>query len=114
MSRQHHKVEDRQLTGTGYSSCLSSYPLDTPSFLTLPHYTFDAEGIPFHENPQLYHPATIALYALSRWNLYLATKAEFHRKGFLTQAYWLVEHEVRISDDTGGLPVFLFYFSLFS
>jgi glycosyltransferase involved in cell wall biosynthesis len=85
---------------------LSSYAVDMSSFLMLPHCTF-AVGVPCQVNPDGYHPTAVAQHALAHWNEYLTTGVENHRKAFLTQAYWLVEHECRIGDDAGGWPISL-------
>lgn len=84
---------------------LPQYPIDMSSFLTLSQGMLDAAGVPYHVNPAGYHPTTIAQYALAHWNEYLATNNEHHHKVFLTQAYWLVEHESSIGDDAGGWPI---------
>ena len=84
---------------------LSSYPSDMTPFITLLSSTLDVSGVPYHGNLASYHPTSIAQYALAHWNEYLATSDESHQRIFLTQAHWLVEHEVGIGDDAGGWPI---------
>src|SRR5438552_1205212 len=85
----------------------SRYPVGMSAALTLARCTLDAMGMPYHSDLVQYHPTTIAQYALAYWNLYLASLDENDRNTFLAQAYWFVEHEVRISDDAGGWPITL-------
>src|SRR5712692_6559570 len=99
MSIQQSKAENNiQGAGVERAFALSSFPVDMSSFLILPHCTFDAAGVPSHVSPAGYHPGTIAHYALAHWNQYLATDADSHRKTFLAQANWLVEHEIGIGE----------------
>lgn len=107
MFTQHNKMQDDILRDSheGHGSELPRYPVDMSSFLTLPQGILDAAGVPYHVNPAGYHPTTIAQYALAHWNQYLATNDVYHLKAFLTQAYWLVEHESSIGDDAGGWPI---------
>src|SRR5579863_1410603 len=100
---------------------LLPYPVDLLSFLTLPRSMFDATGdmaaasaatthLPFtSRSTDSYDATTVAHYALAHWNYYLATHDEEYYRGFLTQAYWLVEHESRIGDDVGGWPILFPY-----
>ena len=89
------------------ASILRSYPIDLSKFLQSTLYACDESGVPYHRNTMEYDPTAIAHYALSHWNLFLATQFEHHRQIFLTQAYWLVEHESRITQDAGGWPILL-------
>src|SRR5207302_3014711 len=108
MSIQQSKAGNNMQTADKEQTfALSSFPIDMSSFLILPHCTFDAVGLPSHVNPAGYHPATIAHYALAHWNQYLATDADSHRKTFLAQATWFVDHEMRIGEDAGGWPISL-------
>jgi glycosyltransferase involved in cell wall biosynthesis len=96
------KMGEMQLTDV-----LHACPIDMSSFLTLPHCAFDAGEIPYHGYPEVYHPNTIAQFALAHWNQYVATRDECHSTTFLAQAYWLVTHETRIGTDAGGWPITL-------
>src|SRR5260221_7101814 len=96
---------NRQLRNEMTAPVLSLYPIDMPSFLPLSQISSDANGIPQTSNQTACDPTTIAQYALARWNLYLATNDDHHCKVFLTQAYWLIEHESHIGDDAGGWPI---------
>ncbi len=88
---------------------LISYPLDMWPLLALPHGTLDEVGVPCNlatkKHPAIYHPTTIAQYALAQWNVYLATGDEKHRQAFMLQAEWLVAHESRFADNAGGWPI---------
>ncbi|HLW03727.1 MAG TPA: D-glucuronyl C5-epimerase family protein [Ktedonobacterales bacterium] len=85
------------------------YPLDLLPLLALPFGSLDDHGVPYNAAfglyPAVYHPSTIAQYALAHWNAYLADGAAAHLQSFLTQARWLVAHERRIADDAGGWPM---------
>ncbi len=89
----------------GLVSGLPPYPIDLSPLLNAYDGNLDAAGVPCGANTAVNHPTMIARCALAHWNQYLATNGEHHCKAFLTQAYWLVEHEVRIGDDTGGWPI---------
>jgi glycosyltransferase involved in cell wall biosynthesis len=97
--------DEMQLADVGQASRLSAYPIDMSPLLTLWQFTLDDAGVPFQMHPAGYHPTNIAQYALSQWNQYLATNDERHRQNFLTQAHWLVEHEICISNGAGGWPI---------
>jgi len=84
---------------------VSLYPVDMSSFLMPMHCTLDTAGVPCHMNPLGYHPTIVVQYALAHLNAYLETSDKQHCDAFLTQAYWLVEHEERISNDAGGWPI---------
>ncbi len=106
MSIQHRSIEGQiEPINREHVVDLSSYPIDMSSFLTLPDSTLDAAGVPYRVNPAGYDPALIAHYALAHWNMYLATNDEQHRNMFLSQAYWLIEHEERIGKAAGGWPI---------
>ena len=108
MLDQTHTVQDKaQDAVAGAATQLLPYPIDMSSCSALSEYIPNAAGVSAHEMPVGYHPTAIARYALAHWNKYLATGVENHRKTFLTQAVWLVEHEVRIGDDAGGWPASL-------
>jgi len=85
------------------------YPIDMWPLLALPFGTLDESGVPYNAQtqgyPATYQPTTIAQYALARWNVYLTTGDEEHRRAFMIQARWLVEHELRLADDAGGWPI---------
>ncbi len=81
------------------------YPIDLSTLLSRSQFTLDGAGVPYHINPKGYHPTSIAHYALAHWNEYLLTGTENHREEFLTQAKWLVEHEVRLGSEAGGWPI---------
>jgi glycosyltransferase involved in cell wall biosynthesis len=91
----------------GANGVLSSYPVAMSSFLISPDCTLDTAGVPYPANQTGYDPATVTHYALASWNEYLTTGAENHRKAFLKQAYWLIDHESPIGDDAGGWPISL-------
>jgi glycosyltransferase involved in cell wall biosynthesis len=105
MSIPGNRVDEVQLADVGENSRFSSYPIDMSSFLTLPHCKFDAQGIPYRLDLEVYDPTIIAQHALANWNQYLATNDEVHQRAFLAQAYWLVTHERRIGADAGGWPI---------
>lgn len=91
------------------ASGLPPYPIDMQSrLLSLPDGFLDEAGVPYNcatsRYPAGYHPTTIAQFALAQWNAYLSTGDEKHRKSFMIQANWLVAHESRMHDDTGGWP----------
>ena len=96
---------NRQLRNDMTASKLSLYPVDMPSILPLSQIRLNANGIPKALNQTECDPTIIAQYALVHWNLYLATNDHHHCKVFLTQAYWLIEHELLIGDDAGGWPI---------
>ena len=84
------------------NTLLSAYSVDTT--LALKRYEVDEYAIPFLNNGVRaeYHPRTISLYALAHWNAYLTTHSERHRRIFLAQAQWLVQHETQINEDASG------------
>jgi glycosyltransferase involved in cell wall biosynthesis len=105
---QRSKTETQtRLVDAEQSVELLAYPIDMSSFLRLPSCTFDAAGVPCHGSSSAYPPTTIAQYALAHWNQYLATNDEHHRRVFLVQAYWFVEHVIKIGEDAGGWPIVL-------
>jgi hypothetical protein len=78
--------------------------------LSLPFGTLDEAGVPYNDAelggyPAMYHPTTIAQYALAHWNAYIGTEDKKHRHAFMTQANWLVAHEVGFADASGGWPM---------
>jgi hypothetical protein len=77
--------------------------------LSLPFGFLDEAGVPYTRAttmfPAGYHPTDIAQYALANWNAYLSTGDEKHRQSFMIQADWLVAHETRMPNDTGGWPL---------
>ncbi len=90
-------------------SAFPSYMVDMRSLLALPFGPLDEDGVPLY-NPQMgylaeYHPTVIAQYALAHWNVYIATEDQEHLQAFMIQANWLVAHESRLSDDSGGWPM---------
>ncbi len=87
------------------SSNLSPYPVDMSSFLALENSTLDTTGGLHPAYPIVHSPITIAQYTLAHWNQYLATGYEQYRKAFLTQANWLVEHQIKIAEDASGWPI---------
>jgi glycosyltransferase involved in cell wall biosynthesis len=106
MTAQHHLVEERtKLLDMEHFPMLLPYPVDMSAFLTFLNGTFDAVGAPGSESPAGFHPTKAMQYALAHWNQYLATKNEHHRRVFLAQAYWLVEHQVSIGEDAAGWPI---------
>lgn len=112
MSIYHNWSEEQKVPRYGRNEVqedgnqLSCYPLDMSPSLALPRGTLDDTGVPYNaptkEYPAAYHPTTIAEYALAHWNSYLATGHEKHKRAFMTQAYWLVEHELCFEDGRGG------------
>lgn len=88
----------------GSDFTLSPYPIDFSSFCSSSALV-EAGMIANVGNPARHDPCVVARSALVNWNQYLITDDEVHRKAFLTQALWLVNHEVRIGDDAGGWPI---------
>jgi heparosan-N-sulfate-glucuronate 5-epimerase len=88
---------------------LPLYPIDFAHVLSLPYGTLDEKGVPYNaakgESPACYQPTTIAHYALAHWNAYRETADERHRQAFLTQARWLVEHDVRLDSEASAWPI---------
>jgi glycosyltransferase involved in cell wall biosynthesis len=88
---------------------LPRYPVDIARLLAIAEASLDAAGVPCSPpsgmQPAIYHPTTIAQYALAHWNAYLTTGAETHRATFVAQANWLVAHERPIAAEAGGWPV---------
>lgn len=108
MSIQRSRIGGQlQLVDEVYDLDLSSYLVDLSSFSILPSYTGDLARRPYHLSPVDNHPTTVVQEALTHWNHYLATSDERYRGAFLAQAYWLVEHEVRIGNDASGWPLSL-------
>jgi glycosyltransferase involved in cell wall biosynthesis len=105
LTQQNMSENNREQIGRRYTIDLSPYPIDVSSLFSFSHCTFDASGVPYRMNPVGYHPTTIAHYALVQWNEYVTTGAEDRRKDFLSQANWLIEHEVRIGEDASGWPI---------
>jgi len=91
------------------ASELPPYPIDMWPLMALPYGILDEAGVPYNGPreypPPVYHPTTIAQYALTQWNAYLATGDEKYRQAFITQAHWLVAHELRLADDAGGWSI---------
>jgi hypothetical protein len=85
------------------------YPVDMSSFLLLPPSIYPTIGTQFHvhSDTDVPDPTTLVQYALAHWNQYLSSNDEYNRHSFLIQAYWLVEHTVRIGADASGWPVSL-------
>jgi heparosan-N-sulfate-glucuronate 5-epimerase len=85
------------------------YAVDMWPLLDLPFGRLDEAGVLYNDAkmgyPALYHPTTIAQYALAHWNAYIATDDIKHQEAFMIQANWLVEHESRLADDRGGWPM---------
>jgi glycosyltransferase involved in cell wall biosynthesis len=88
---------------------LPRYPLDLGQLIAQRRVTFDARGLPLTgvapEHGELYSPGTIAEYGLVRWNAYVAGHRDADRDAFVTQATWLLEHEVPASAGMGYWPV---------
>lgn len=88
----------RSLRRPGNIAGLSPYPVDVEPLLTAQRILLDAQGVPYHPFPQqtdgAYQPATIAQHGLICWDAYLAGGDDADRESFLTQANWLLEHEV--------------------
>jgi glycosyltransferase involved in cell wall biosynthesis len=96
---------NRQLTDRTSTSDLLPYPFDISQCLPSSQIALDTKGIPYNGNPTAYHPTFIAMFALANWNQYLVTTNAHHQGTFLNQAFWLIEHETRISNDAGGWPI---------
>ncbi len=77
--------------------------------LGLPLGTLDEAGVPYNratkDYPAAYQPTTIAQYALASWNTFLTTGDEKHKQAFMIQARWFVDHESRLSHDSGGWSI---------
>lgn len=88
---------------------LLPYMIDMYPLLSLPFGHLDKEGVLYNTantvHSGTYHATSIAQYALALWNEYLKSEAHEHRVAFLTQARWLLKHEVRFSAETGGWPI---------
>ena len=88
---------------------LCLYPIDMSPLLRLPFGDPDENGVlynaPSGDIPALYHPTSIAQYALACWNAYLANGDDGYRVAFETQANWLLDHEVRFPNGAGGWPI---------
>jgi heparosan-N-sulfate-glucuronate 5-epimerase len=89
---------------------LRPYALDMEYLLTLPFGTLDENGVLYNRAvgktlPAVYHPTSIAQYALAQWNTYLHEHAEQHKDAFLVQARWLLEHEVIVDNGAGAWPM---------
>jgi glycosyltransferase involved in cell wall biosynthesis len=89
---------------------LPLYPLDLSSLLALSTTHLDQRGVFCLPGPPgravlLYHPRTIAQFALAHWNAYLLSGQELHRDGFLRQVEWLLTHELCLSNEVGVWPV---------
>lgn len=83
---------------------LPAYPINMSLFLEMADFTPDAAGEFSFVQPAGYNPTAIGEYALTQWNCYLINDDEKYKRGFLAQAYWLVEHETRIGEHAGGWP----------
>src|SRR5438874_1860686 len=100
------RVEGKiQLTDVEHTSRLLPYPIDISMLLIPDQFTLDEAGVPYQLNPAGYHPTVIAQYALTHWNQYIKTNDEYHRKAFLTQAQWLIDHKSHITEDVAGWPI---------
>ena len=88
---------------------LLHYPIDMSPLLRLPFGTLDEDGVLYNaasgDIPAVYHPTSIAQYALACWNAYLAVGDKKQREAFETQAYWLLSHELRFPNGAGGWPM---------
>lgn len=88
---------------------LLAYPIDMSPILDLTSSTLDEAGVPYKAPagaiPAIYHPTSIAQFALAHWNAYLTNGRSEHTIAFLAQARWLLAHESRLSTDTGGWPI---------
>lgn len=102
---RHCKGAEKPVNGRERIADLPLYPVDMAAFLALPHCTFDTVGVPYHRQPEEYHPVTIARYALAHWNLYCATDDVKHRETFLVQARWLFEHAAVLGEGTCACPI---------
>ncbi|WP_338250794.1 D-glucuronyl C5-epimerase family protein [Dictyobacter halimunensis] len=104
-SQPRHQLAHRLLQ----TAALSPYPIDLDAMLALPHGMLDQSGVPvnraYGSYPEVYHPTTIAEYALACWNVYLYTKAEKYRDAFMSQVNWLIEHESPLAGGAGGWPI---------
>ncbi len=89
---------------------LPPYPVDMSPMLALPYGKLDKNAVPYNirtggGSTAAYQPTTIAQYALAQWNTFLATEKEEHKRAFLIQAHWFVEHEMRFSGEASGWPI---------
>jgi glycosyltransferase involved in cell wall biosynthesis len=88
---------------------LRRYPIDMFPFLSAPYDTRDEAGVLYTRDSAsgtaLYHPIHIAQFALAHWNVYMLTGNDEHKEAFIAQALWLLDHEARLSGDTGGWPL---------
>jgi heparosan-N-sulfate-glucuronate 5-epimerase len=91
------------------TSGLLPYALNMYSLLALPFGALDEGGVLHNDAteryPAVYHPTSIAQYALACWNLYLDTGEVRYKDTFMTQADWLIEHEHMLINGAGGWPI---------
>lgn len=88
---------------------LLPYPIDMYPLLVSPPGTLDETGVLYNApsciNPATYHPTDIAQYALAHWDAYLTNGENEHKEAFMTQARWLLAHELHLTDDASGWPI---------
>src|SRR5579859_574691 len=90
---------------------LLPYPIDMYLLLEQPIDALDVDGVPYEATPGMqsgnYQSTNIAQYALAHWNASLLNGEDEHQRAFLTQASWLLTHEVKLANGSGGWPVSL-------
>jgi hypothetical protein len=88
---------------------VSPYALDMQPLLALPFGHLDDKGVLYNlatkKYPAMYHPTSIAQYALALWNSYLNTGDEKQKDAFIIQARWLVMNEILLDNNAGGWPM---------
>lgn len=99
----------RLMGETQFEKDFLPYSIDMSPLLVLPFGKLDEQGVlynaPNRVHSGTYHPTSIAQYALAQWNTYLLNGEHEHKTLFLTQAYWLLEHEMRLSAEAGAWPL---------
>src|SRR5690348_5114554 len=106
MDRQINKTSSKVFLTEKNKALLPAYPVDMSSGTIQRQFIVDHVDISFHTRARRYQPIVVAQDALVKWNQYLINKNQDHLDAFLKQAYWLVEHEVRIVDGAGGWPMY--------
>ena len=88
---------------------LPLYPIDASLLLSPSYSTIDKDAVlssaTLGDGPAAYHPTGIAQYALACWNIYLAGGNDEWREGFMAQANWFLEHEMRFTNGASGWPI---------
>ncbi len=85
------------------------YPIDLSAVLALPPDCLNEAGVFYQSSSdtteEVYHPTSIAQYALAHWNAYLAGGCSEHKEAFLLQARRLLARQVRLVNGVGVWPI---------